>query len=234
MRKIKAVLIVGLAILVGLLVGCGPVSSLNPLFTDSDLDFDPALLGLWTEKGPDPASLRFEQAGPKVYRVTSTEWDGNDGLVNITAYEAHLVRLGGYRFLDVTPLQMTATDSRPVRSGVDDTQSRLVKICDALYVELQAAGSDESHWPAQVRLRRGHWIFRLETTGKTLKLAALDDDWVKNAIDQSEITIAHAVVDAGDKEIVITAAASDLQQMVLKHASDEKAFPETTVFRRLK
>src|SRR5262245_24508866 len=121
-----AILAIASAALTMLLVGCGPANSLNPLFTDKDLIFDPALVGEWTEKGPDHGTVRFEPCGPAVYRVTNIERDGNGGPATETHYEAHLVRLGGYRFLDVAPLQMTATKDSPSLSpwpaGTDMTQ----------------------------------------------------------------------------------------------------------------
>src|SRR5215470_2026032 len=122
MRKTRATLkaratlmttaVVALAVL---LAACGPASSLNPLFADKDLIFDPALVGEWSEKGPDHGRLRFEQAGPTFYRATSIEPQGSGGETTETPYEAHLVRLGNYRFLDVSPIQLTtASDSQPL------------------------------------------------------------------------------------------------------------------------
>jgi len=235
MKKMRAVMIVALAGLTGLLAGCGPVSSLYPLFTDSDLIFDPRLLGDWAEKGPDHGRLRFEQAGPKLYRVTNIEPDAKGGPATETSYEVHLVRLGDYRFLDVAPLQMTATgDSRQLGSWETGTQSGVMQIADGFYMELRAADPSDSHSQAEARLRRGHWIFKAEGNGTSLKLAALDDDWLKDTIDQGGIAISHTFVDPDKKEIVISAASEDLQQLVLKHAADENAFPETAIFRKMK
>jgi hypothetical protein len=95
-------------------------------------------------------------------------------------------------------------------------------------------GSAGSNSTVQVKLRRGHWIFKLETSGRTLKLAALDADWVKAALGRGEVGIAHAFVDPDNKEFVITAASGDLQRLVLEHATDEKAFAEATEFRKRK
>src|SRR5262249_6777346 len=170
MKKMRAVMIVALAGLTGLLVGCGPVSSLNPLFTDGDLIFDPGLLGEWAERGPDHSRLRFEQAGPRVYRVTSMEPDAKGGPAAETSYEVHLVRLVNDSFLDVAPLQSTATgDSRPLGSWEPGTESGVLEIADGFYLELRVADPSDSHSQAEARLRRGHWIFKVEGNGTSLK-----------------------------------------------------------------
>jgi hypothetical protein len=74
----------------------------------------------------------------------------------------------------------------------------------------------------------------LDKNGRTLTLAALDDDWLKSAIDQGDVAIAHSPSDRDNKEIVITAPSSDLQQLVLDHAADQKAFSDITVFVKVK
>src|SRR5262245_19049840 len=245
MRKIRAILktratlvTTTMVALAALLATCGPASSLNPLFTDKDLIFDPALVGEWSEKGPDHGRLRFEQAGPAVYRAISIEPQGSGGGTTETPYEAHLVRLGAYRFLDVSPLQLTAAnDSQPLgpwSAGSDPAGSRFLQVGDGFYLEIQGSGSSDSEPPGQANLRRGHWIFRLDKNGRTLTLAALDDDWLKNAINRGDVAIAHSPSDRYNKEIVITAPSSDLQQLVLDNATDQKAFSDITVFVKVK
>jgi hypothetical protein len=237
--KMRATLVTAAGVaLTALLAACGPASSLNPLFTDKDLIFDPTLVGEWAEKGPDHSRLRFEQAGPTAYRAISIDQQGSGGNLTETPYEAHLVRLGAYRFLDVSPLQLTtANDSQPlgpVPAASDSTQSRFLQVGDGFYLELQGSGSNDSQAPGQANLRRGHWIFRLDNSGRTMRLTALDDDWLKSAIDQGDVTIAHSASDRDKKEIVITATTGEFQQLVLDHATDQKAFPDTTVFVKLK
>jgi hypothetical protein len=48
------------------------------------------------------------------------------------------------------------------------------------------------------------------------------------------VAIAHSPSDRENKEIVITGSTAELQQLVLDHATDPKAFPDTTVFVKLK
>src|SRR5947199_2886443 len=57
MRRIRA--LAGLALVV-LMTGC--VRSVNPIYTEGDLTFDPGLLGAWLEKDGKDIWI-FEQAG---------------------------------------------------------------------------------------------------------------------------------------------------------------------------
>ena len=94
-----ALMAAGIAVLAA---GCIP--SLHPLYTEKDLVFDPGLLGVWAEKDADASkdSWEFAKAEEKGYELAVTE-------EGVTAkFEAHLVRLGEYRFLDTAPTEWTA------------------------------------------------------------------------------------------------------------------------------
>ena len=85
-----------LAALCGI-TGCLP-TSINPLYTDKDLVFDPALVGVWSEKEESKETWSFEKAGEKEYKVLYTEDDGKTG-----QFEGHLLKIGDTRFLDLFP-----------------------------------------------------------------------------------------------------------------------------------
>ena len=95
MRTSKVVLVVGLALL---LVGCVP--SLQPLFTEADVDFDPALVGAFTDEKGD-LTFAFQKLGTNAYRLTVTEQVGDRQLT--AGFVVHLVRLRGFWFLDFYP-----------------------------------------------------------------------------------------------------------------------------------
>lgn len=86
-----------------LLSGC-LVLSVNPLYTEADTAFEPALLGEWIESG-DSADLeyvfRFSRLGDGGY--TLERYSRFEGGRTITA--AHLVKLGDQLVLDVFPLE---------------------------------------------------------------------------------------------------------------------------------
>jgi len=79
------------------LVVAGCVPSLNPLYTEKDLVFDAALVGVWSEKEDASETWAFEKTGEKEYRLVYTA-DGKTG-----EFEAHLLKLGNTLFLDLYP-----------------------------------------------------------------------------------------------------------------------------------
>src|SRR5947207_2132434 len=83
----KILLPVALAALCGL-AGCLP-TSINPLYTDKDLAFDPALVGVWSDKDDSKETWTFEKAGEKSYKFLYTESDGRTGL-----FKARLLNIG--------------------------------------------------------------------------------------------------------------------------------------------
>lgn len=84
-------------LLAGLLVAAGCIPSLNPLYTDKDLSFDPALVGAWGDMDDASGSWTFTRSGPQSYGLVIRD-KGNTSLM-----EARLVALGDYRFLDLYP-----------------------------------------------------------------------------------------------------------------------------------
>jgi len=91
-----------LAATVLLLVGC--VTSLNPLYTDKELVYDPALIGVWADDGTDAHTWTFEKGGERSYKLVVAHGDKSSPFV------AHLVELGEHRFLDLCPDQPSLDD----------------------------------------------------------------------------------------------------------------------------
>ena len=75
-----------------ILAGCF-VPSVNPLYAEKDLVFDPALLGTWGKPEEQDRSI-FTWDGNKAYLWQVCDKDGTN------AFRAHLVQLGERRFLD--------------------------------------------------------------------------------------------------------------------------------------
>jgi hypothetical protein len=85
------------AILAVAIVGCVP--TLHPVYTDQDLTFDPAVLGIWRQQD-STATWNFTKGGEKEYLLTYTDNEGRSG--NFTA---RLADVGGVRFLDLFPVK---------------------------------------------------------------------------------------------------------------------------------
>ncbi len=95
MKNLKLLTIVGV-MLMGV-AGC-IVTSINPLYTEKDLVFDPGLVGGWSESPDAKETWVFEKAGDKEYKLVITDSDGMTG-----QFQAHLLKLGDTVFLDCFP-----------------------------------------------------------------------------------------------------------------------------------
>ncbi len=82
-----------------LLLSASCVPSLNPLYTEQDLVFDAALLGVWTDK-ESAETWSFTYANEKEYRLEFTDKDGKKG-----EFEAHLLKIEGKTFMEITPIK---------------------------------------------------------------------------------------------------------------------------------
>ena len=93
MKKTKWLVVMGIALL---FAGCIP--SVNPLYTEKDLVFNPGLLGVWGEVDAAKTNTwTFRQRDEKSYALTIQE-EGKSA-----QFVAHLVKLGKYQFLDLFP-----------------------------------------------------------------------------------------------------------------------------------
>lgn len=86
-----------------LLAGCVP--SLNSLCTEQDLIFDPALLGTWTDEDSAETWV-FTYADEKEYKLVYTDEKGLTG-----EFKAHLIKLDGKIFLELTPTRPALTQN---------------------------------------------------------------------------------------------------------------------------
>jgi len=96
----KAKAIIGL---ISILLNTGCIPSLSPLYTDADLLEDKRLEGRWKQTNGEDV-LTFDRIGPKRYELSMVD----EGVK--VHFEARLVRLGKYLFVDLMP-------SRPEPAG---------------------------------------------------------------------------------------------------------------------
>lgn len=171
-----------------LLAGC--VRSLHQLYTEKDLVFEEKLLGTWTKDGENNDTWMFQKAGENSYFLIETEKGAP------ARFEAHLVKLGRYLFLDISPSEM-------------DTKNDFYKF---------------HHIPV-------HTFSRIWLERNTFHLGMLDNDWLRDMIEQKKIDIRH---EREEKAILLTAQTEDLQKLVVQYAEDPKAFPNPARFTRPK
>ncbi len=136
--------------LVLLLAGCGPASTLFPLFVGGDAEFDERLLGDWHVQdgasfthGAESKRMAFRKsADGKEYEVTLFDFDEKGMNLVLTA---HMVRLGNFSFIDF---------------GTPDTDKRKFR---------------EIPFPAI----KSHFFGRIDLEKGSVRIDFLDDEWVK-------------------------------------------------------
>lgn len=205
--KAKRVMLYCLA---GLVAGCVPIVSLNPLFTKGDIVFDEMLLGTWTQEGGDAGLswdfARFEEGSteglPKdlqsefkrLYRLHVTDKDGRKGVL-----AACLVKLGDRRFLDIFPDQFP--------SGEPDPEKTKLMYNAFFFVS-------------------SHSFIRVDALGDQLKIHLTDDDEFKRLVAVEPKAVAYA---ATEERPILTASTQELQAFVTKYADDARLFPNELV-----
>jgi hypothetical protein len=218
-------------VLVLLATACGPVEWLNPSFKEENLVLDPRLGGVW--KDPDGTSiLKFRATGGKGYELLETEIQTDKAEPELNKYEAHLVRVGEYLFLDLVPETQRINPGSfkfplaPVPDGTP-VQPHLVKVGDGLYATLvqgpQVSEANQESGSCEVRLSQAHWVFRVWLDDSSLRLADLSEDWFKQAVDQGRVDLGF---DRIDDTVVVTASTEELQTFLTEFAGDNLAFPE--------
>ncbi len=81
--------------------GCVP--SLNPLYTEEDLVYNNELIGTWIEI-KSKETWTFSQKSKKEYWLNHSE--NNDAAL----FEAHLVKLGDFLFIDLYPSELKSSN----------------------------------------------------------------------------------------------------------------------------
>jgi hypothetical protein len=110
---------------------------------------------------------------------------------------AHLVSLGGEKYLDVSPTQFEGTAQQYLfRTDGSKKGSMfrpaLERISDGVYLEVRGPipGKGNSQ-ELQLKLRSAHWIFKVYLNEKTLSLSYLDQQWVEEAIKKKLLQAEH-------------------------------------------
>ena len=89
----KALTFLTMVLLVLSFLGC--ISSVNPLYTENDVLFNPNLLGEWSD---GEMKLTFTRQGENAYILITSEDEGQ------ASYTTHLVQLDNSTYLDIYPL----------------------------------------------------------------------------------------------------------------------------------
>jgi hypothetical protein len=74
-----------------------------------------------------------------------------------------------------------------------------------------------------------HVFGKIEIERDSLSLSLFNTDWLRDMITKGKVNIAHENVEEG---IVLTAPTGKLQQLIIKHANEPKAFSDLSVLHR--
>jgi hypothetical protein len=182
----------GLALL--LVTGC-IVTSVNPLYTEKDLVFDPALVGAWGEDdGKD--TWTFKKVAGKKYKLLHTDEKGRTG-----TFEAHLLKLGKHQFLDLHLMDPGQKEEWQINE-----LAALAMIMRPGHLFFKVSQIQPT---LQLSTLHEDWLKKL-----------LEKD--PKAIQHERIQF--GADNTNDCRYVLTAETKALQRFVLKHADSEEAF----------
>ncbi len=100
--------------------------------------------------------------------------------------------------------------------------AKLGRLGSYLFLDLYPQEPDIKNDFYKFHLIPAHTFSRVWIEEDTLHLSMLDNDWLRDMIDQGELNIEHERLDGG---IVLTTATDILQEFVVRHAEDDRAFP---------
>jgi hypothetical protein len=217
------------------LIGCEPVDSLNPLYTESDVVFDYGLSGVWQSPDGDDGTITFIRNDMGVftdrpvvgYSILMKDKDGSS-----SKYVGYLLNIAGKSFLDVMPTQWEAnsssfplhlTHSKEKGAGI---MPRLLRLGMASYLEF-TDNSPEANAQIVAKLRPAHWFFKVIRTDNKLRMEWMDDEKFEKAVEAGKVKIGNSLLrNEKHTDVVITAGTKELQRFIADHADDHQLFSE--------
>jgi hypothetical protein len=212
------------------LSGCVPVDSLNPLYSANNVIFDPGLVGRWATSDPDSSTFRFDRYDDDSYQMVVTG-KSQSNLPGEAVFTAHLVSLGGEKYLDVEPRQfdrpsqMYLLHTDPEKKG-SKFEPSLQQIASGIYMEVSGPNPGKgTSQEMQVKIHPAHWIFKVYLREKSLTLDFLDREWVEEQIGKKLLQARHLnAKNENGSNWVLSGSTAELQQFVVHHADDPGAF----------
>lgn len=100
--------------------------------------------------------------------------------------------------------------------------AHLGRLGNFLFLDLYPREPDLENDFYKFHLLPAHTFWRVWIEGDVLRLAVLDNDWLKEMVDQKKVKIGHERL---ENSIILTASTKKLQDLVVKFAEDTSAFP---------
>jgi hypothetical protein len=216
-----------------LVLGCRTIYVIHPLFTATDLVFEPGLLAAWAPAA-SPGGERWVFLRPDAkspgYTLAMADSSVASALpaVDFPALEARdsgtLARLRrdpvarAQRTRDSTTITRLYSDS----GGPRVFAAGLGRLGGALFLDITADPLNSGPPHLRDLMMPVHWFWRVSLEGDRLSVTPLNEDWLGQMIDSGRVTIAH---ETQDGRILLTASTGELQRLVAQYAQDTAAFP---------
>lgn len=97
--------------------------------------------------------------------------------------------------------------------------AHLVKLGDKLFLDVNGDPSLDCNTSAL----SVHMFFYVSQISPTLRICAVDPNWLKGFVEKNPATIKHEIV---DKDVVLTASTKELQSFLLRHLNTKGAFTD--------
>ncbi len=101
-------------------------------------------------------------------------------------------------------------------------QGRLAKIGANLFLEVTSR--EES--PDELHFVQAHSFYKIGLEPGVLRTTFMKDEWLRDALAEKKVTIAHIGNGGSLSDIVLTADSGDVRKLLLQYGSDREAFPE--------
>jgi hypothetical protein len=215
------------------LVGCKPMSVLNPLFSESEWLFEPALLGDWVKMDSEKEeSCRFHVFDPQEKKTYRVEFDDQE-------MYGWLGKIGDDYYLDLVSVVQgnlpnegqVELDITPTAQGYE-VKPAVILVSEQLYLDFRTDQSNlvmfDQTGKIKFKIRPLHQIYRLKLENNQLTIWYLDDEKFGKQIETGMIKLAHQE----EPFSLITADRSELQEFLRTHGESEELFNECGTYRR--
>ena len=187
-------------LLAGILTGCVPVMSLNPLSSEKDAAFEDKLLGTWADSDSNTTwEFKAPDVTEKAYvLIYSHREEKKETKISLGSFFARLVKIENKFFLDVY------SDDWPIGKLEDPNKIKIM-------------------WPYNsFFFVPVHTFIKIDSFEPELKFRLTDDDKMKELFDKDPNAVKHEFYK--DSAFVLTASTKELQAFVLKYADDNRVF----------
>jgi len=189
---------------------------LRPLFTEKDRVTEPLLAGSWSDsEDHDDHPLVITDLKDGDYLVDLKGWN--------VLLKAHLVHLGGFQFLDLSP----ATPKVEFGSYTLLPPPHVTQTGEGVFLVLAPSEKDDRRDSARGEILQAHLICRIRVDVDNLHVACLDEDRVAEAV-------AHAELSTSAEGKVATSSTEELRKFILRHAEDDRLFSDKLDLHRQK